>query len=325
MDVDWPVYPKMPRRAGPTPPSGGRWVATEKIHGAHLAVVCTEESVRPAKRRTLLSEAELDSFFGLSRCWPALAVTAADLARRLREAEGSDGTVILYGELAGGHYPHPHTPSPPGVQPVQTGVWYHPDLIWVLFDAVHTSGDTTVWTADAALRRAAAEAGVHCAPVLAEGSLAAVGERAPAFPSLLPARFGLPALPDNLAEGLVLKPADRWTAAARPVIKNKHPRFAEDARYQGSRPYEPPEEGAAGVPGWLVAEAAQRLTPNRAAAAMSKLGPAVPAEVLAEEILTDLLTDLEEDLGGLDPAHLTALRHTLAAGAGVLAGQYLTR
>lgn len=323
MDVDWSVYPKMARRAGPVPQTGGRWVATEKIHGAHLAVVCDGASVWPAKRRVLLSEAELDSFFGLSRIWPDLAVAAAEMARFLRGLEGFDGNVVLYGELAGGHYPHPDVTALPGVQPVQTGVWYCPDLVWILFDAAFDTDEGIVWLADDTLRQAAAEAGAHYAPRIAEGTLSTLGELSPAFSSRLPALLGLPALADNLAEGLVLKPAGHWKASTqaipRPLVKRKHPRFAEDSRYQGARPYVPPVEGAAGVPGWLVAEAVQRLTPARAAAVLSKLGPATAIEPLAAEILTDLLDDLEEDVGGLEPRQRTGLRCALATGVEALA------
>jgi Rnl2 family RNA ligase len=319
VDVEWSVYPKMARRAGPVPQTGGRWVANEKIHGAHLAVVCDGASVWPAKRRVLLSEAELDSFFGLSRIWPDLAVTAAEMARFLRGLEGLDGNLVLYGELAGGHYPHPEVTALPGVQPVQTGVWYCPDLVWIMFDAAFDTEDGVVWLADDTLRQAAVRAGARYVPRIAEGPLSTLGELSPAFPSQLPALLGFPALADNLAEGLVLKPAGRWKATPRPLVKRKHPRFEEDSRYQGARPYVPPVEGAAGVPGWLVAEAVQRLTPARAAAVLSKLGPATAIEPLAAEILADLLDDLEEDLGGLEPRHRTALRGTLATGVAALA------
>lgn len=324
VDVEWSAYPKMARRPGPVSAMGGAWAATEKIHGAHLAIVCDGATARPAKRRDLLTEAELDSFFGLSRIWPDLAVAAGETGRLLRDRTGLSGLLVLYGELAGGGYPHPDVAGVPGLGPVQTGVWYSPDLLWVLFDAVFETPDGPLWLADRELRQAAGAAGLRCVPHIAEGSRQ--DEHLPvAFPSLLPGLLGLPALADNLAEGLVLKPAGRWRGGARPVVKRKHPRFAEDARYQGARAYQPPEQGAAGVPGWLIAEAAARLTPVRASAVLSKLGPATPAGPLAAALLDDLVEDLEEDLGGLEPGQHTALRAALAGGAAASARIELER
>src|SRR5947209_11441529 len=121
----------MARRGGPVSAMSGGWVATEKVHGAHLAIVCEGTSARAAKRRELLGEDELDAFFGVSRIWAGLAVAAAETARRLRADSGLDGLLVLYGELAGGGYPHPEVPAVEGVGAVQTGVWYSPDLLWV--------------------------------------------------------------------------------------------------------------------------------------------------------------------------------------------------
>jgi hypothetical protein len=102
------------------------------------------------------------------------------------------------------------------------------------------------------------------------------------------------------------------------VLKVKHPAFAEDARYNGARPFTPPPEGAAGVPGWLLAAAVDRLTPTRVASGRSKLGPAAGPEKLAAEVLDDLLTDLAEEIGGLPETDRTSLATALMPGVRVL-------
>lgn len=107
--------------------------------------------------------------------------------------------------------------------------------------------------------------------------------------------------------------------AARPVAKFKHPTFAEDERFDGSRPYRAPAEGAAGVPGWLLGQVAALLTPARAAAAVSKLGPRTPAEEVAAEIARDAVEEAAEALGGLDDDLAPALERALRAGALALA------
>ncbi|MFG2874511.1 RNA ligase family protein [Streptomyces sp. NPDC048337] len=330
-DSGWSPYPKIPSRARLGEARAVReWVALEKVHGANFAVVCDRAGARPGKRRELLGESGLDEFFGVGRIWPALAVAADRCAAALRRAYGThpSAPVTVYGELAGGRYPHPHVPPSPGTEPVQTGVWYAPGLLWLPFDAtVETVGGGTRWVGDRALRQAADAAGLHCAPLIARGSLAQVQERTPAFQTRVPALLGLPELPGNLAEGLVIKPADEWRTpdgtdtgpAARPVAKYKHPAFAEDERFDGSRPYRAPAEGAAGVPGWLLGQVAALLTPARAAAAVGKLGPCTPAEEVAAEITRDAVEEAAEALGGLDDGLAPALERALHAGALALA------
>ncbi|MBD0691902.1 RNA ligase family protein [Streptomyces sp. CBMA123] len=320
-------YPKIPAKGRPGAPGAREWIAAEKVHGAHFAVVCDGTTVRAAKRRDLLGDEDLDAFFGVSRIWPQLAVAAGRFAAAVRAARGSAAVVTVYGELAGGRYPHPEVPAAPGVEPVQTGVWYAPGLRWLPFDATVETADGRWWISDRDLRSAAATAGLTCVPLLGRGTLNALQGLPVAFPSRVPALFGLPALTElpgrlaNFAEGYVLKPAGEWheSETARPVIKVKQKAFAEDERYDGARPYLPPPEGAAGVPAWLLVQASALLTPTRAAAAVSKLGPRTPAETVAAEIAQDITDELAEALGGLEPAVLTALRHALAPGARSLA------
>jgi Rnl2 family RNA ligase len=317
-------YPKISAK-GPGVSGVQEWVAAEKVHGAHFAVVCDAAGVHPAKRRELLGDEALDGFFGVSRIWPVLSVAAARFASAVRGMSGDAAVVTIYGELAGGRYPHPHVPPVAGVGPVQTGVWYAPGLHWLPFDAVVETAAGRRWISDHALRGAAATAGLVCPPALGRGALNKLQELPCAYPSGVPALFELPELADNLAEGYVLKPASAWPAAdsadagTRPVVKVKQKSFAEDERYDGARPYLPPSQGAAGVPAWLLAHASALLTPARAAAVVSKVGPHAPVDAVAEEITGDVLEELAEALGGLEDALLRPLERALLPGARSLA------
>ncbi|MFJ8745169.1 RNA ligase family protein [Embleya sp. NPDC127516] len=323
----WIPYPKISAKARLGMAGGREWLAQEKVHGAHFAVVCDGFGVRPAKRRELLSDDLLDDFFGVSRIWPGLSVSAARFAAELRGVWGDAAVVTIYGELAGGHYPHPDVPADSAVEPVQTGVWYTPDLHWLLFDTTVETENGRCWISERALRDAAAGAGLRCVPTLAHGSLNSLQRLPCAYPSLVPGLFGLPALVGNLAEGYVLKPAGDWWehgdagtkgSGARPVAKVKQNGFAEDERFAGSRPYLAPPEGATGVPAWLLVRAAALLTPTRAAAAVSKLGPRAPADAVVEEITRDAAEEIADAVGGLPGAHLRALIRALEPGARAL-------
>jgi Rnl2 family RNA ligase len=330
-------YPKIGAGGRLGAPWVREWAALEKVHGAHFAVVCDGAGVRPAKRRELLAPDDaLDGFFGVSRIWPAVAVGAARLASVLRAAYGGNGAgeartegasdarkVTIYGELAGGRYPHPDVPSVPGVDPVQTGVWYAPDLRWLLFDAAVDTPQGRCWVSDQTLREAAAAAGLVCVPVLARGPLVRLQDLPSVFPSMVSGLFGLPAVDGNLAEGYVLKPAGEWRegdhAVPRPLAKVKQGNFAEDERFAGSRPYLAPLEGAAGVPAWLLVQASALLTPARAAAAVSKLGPRTPVDALAREIARDIVEEVDDEVGGLEDGQLHGLEGALLPAARSLA------
>ncbi|MHA6761960.1 RNA ligase family protein [Streptacidiphilus sp. PAMC 29251] len=332
-------YPKIPASGRLSGFAVREWVAAEKVHGAHFAVVCDRSGVRPAKRRELLGDELLDGFFGVSSIWPQLSVAAARFAATLRTPRsgppgdpddaadaGDDVVVTVYGELTGGRYPHPDVPAEPGSAPVQTGVWYAPGLHWLLFDAhIATSPSGRRWISDRSLRRTAAIAGLTCVPLLAYGPLTTLQQLPSTFRTEVPAALGLPELDDNLAEGYVLKPAGEWhetdapEAEGRPLAKVKQPAFAEDARYNGARPYLPPLHGATGVPAWLLVEATALLTPARAAAAVSKLGPATLTATVAAEIAQDVREEIASAVGGLEDAPAHALEQALLPGAHLLA------
>jgi hypothetical protein len=211
-------------------------------------------------------------------------------------------------------------------------VWYAPGLFWLAFDALVDADGRRWWVADRALREAADVAGLGCVPTLGRGALQRLRELPVAFPTRVPALFGLPVLDGNLAEGYVLKPAGQWPgdegdagagagadADTRPLLKVKQKAFAEDGRFAGARPYIVPPQGAAGVPAWLVVQAAALLTPARAAAAVSKLGPDAVPDAVAEEIAEDVTAELAEDIGGLEQELLRSLAAALLPGARRLA------
>ncbi|WP_255268999.1 RNA ligase family protein [Actinomadura madurae] len=230
--------------------------------------------------------------------------------------------MVLYGELAGGGYPHPQVPTVEDIGPVQTGVWYCPDLVWLAFDGAVNTSSGPRWMSRAELADLVTSVGLECVPLVGQGRRQELRELSVDFPTLVPGALGLPELPGNRAEGYVLKPAGAWDTSERgprPVLKVKHPDFAEDARYNGARPFVPPPGGVTGVAAWLLAAAVERLTPPRVDAARSKLGPAADTVELAAEVVADLLADLDDDLGGLPESDRRRLAAALTPAARTLA------
>jgi Rnl2 family RNA ligase len=269
-----------PRIGGPTQPMGGTWVATEKLHGANFVVGIAGEVVVFGKRKAWL--APDDPFFGWQLIAPDLAAAVRELARRIGAAQ-----VVAYGELFGGGYPHPAVAAVPGLAPVQTGVWYAPDLRWAMFDVLVATGDDDdgELLAHAEVEQLAAAAAIATPPVLGRGRRDELERMAVDAPTAVPAQLGWPELAGNRREGYVLKPDRRAPPATRPAIKHKLPDF-DDARFDEARPWEPGWLGADELTAW----ARRLVNPARVASARSKVG--ADRRAIVDEIVLDVMIDL---------------------------------
>lgn len=309
------AYPKIPtRHDGPSP--SGEWIATEKIHGAHLALATDGRVVRIGKRKVWLERS--DAFFG----WQLLRadLEAAVKHIHMQTAESEPRIMRLYGELFGGHYPHPDVPLEAGAQAVQTGIWYSPKIRFILFDIMIERGegeaDAGVFLSHDDVEAIASANDLLSVPVLGRGSRSEL-ERLPVrFPSRVPQTLGLPLLADNNAEGFVLKPNVRAQVENRYVIKHKIPSF-DDARFDQSIRWDP--NALLDVIA-MQKIATQMVNEARIASARSKVG--VDSTAIREEIVLDILVDLEatfpSTFRAFDPESEDLVRNhvlTLAGGA----------
>lgn len=283
------------------------WVLTEKVHGANMGWWSDGQELRIAKRKAWLPP-EVD-FFGHTRLIP-------DLAPRLHALHARLGApaVLVYGEIFGGGYPHPDVSVVPDVQPVQTGVWYCPQIAFLGFDVALIDGDTRTWLPYDEARAALEAVGIMTATELARGSQAQCSAHRVRFPTTIPARFGLPEIAENVAEGAVLRPIETILIETkrgrmRPVLKHKIPEFSEDRRFHEATDWS--------LSSWTLdtfeAAILDRLTPARIAAARSKVGPQAPFEELQDEVTQDILSDLthETPWAGLAPDERTLLTEVL--------------
>jgi Rnl2 family RNA ligase len=279
--VEHRPYPRI-ETAIPARATVAHWIATEKVHGANLVVATDGRDVRIGKRKAWLRDDE--ALFG----WQLLRATLGEAARGVWRSLGASGTVRLHGELYGGAYPHAEVAAVPGNLPVQTGVWYAPDVRFSLFD-VQVEGDGGAeFLAHRTLEALAAEHGIEAVPVLGRGARGTLEQLPVRFPTRVPALHGLPPIAGNVAEGFVLKPDARMPAATRPAVKRKIPEF-DDARFDDGEKWDPQARLSYES---LHARAASLMNPMRVAAARSKVGPDdVTAQ--AEEAALDAMVDLE--------------------------------
>jgi Rnl2 family RNA ligase len=288
------------------------WVVTEKVHGAAFALVADDEGVRAAKRKGLLGPGE--SFFGYQLVLQDLREPVGELLRFCRGADPEVTQVAVHGELFGGSYPHPDVPAAPGVHPIQTGVWYCPEVRFLAYDVAEIrregARDYLGWHEAAAALEAVGIPRLEPLHVGTQAEAMAWPER---FSTTLPARFGLPSLEGNQAEGLVIRPAatvwlETRRGRARPLLKRKPPEFTEDPRYHQAQAW--PEPEVTGVPplDLLEFEARALLVPPRLASAISKAGELTPGDAARRaEVVGLLVEDLLEELARTRPLVLAGL------------------
>lgn len=300
-----------PRIQGSLPNlAASRWIATEKVHGANLVVATDGRDVRVGKRKAWLRDD--DAFFGWQLLRPSLARAAVTLWRAL----GAPRVLRLHGELYGGAYPHGDVAPVPGNTPVQTGIWYSPDVRFSLFDVQVDERDGGVFIAHHALEALAAEHCIEAVPVLGRGTRGELDALPVRFATRVPALHGLPPIAGNVAEGYVLKADAQMASATRPAVKRKIAEF-DEGRFDDGAAWDPDVALSLDA---LLTRAASLMNAARVAIARSKVG--TDATAVCDEAALDALVDLDaafpRAMSALDEAELDALRADLTRRAKTL-------
>ncbi|MFN8394707.1 MAG: RNA ligase family protein [Bacteroidia bacterium] len=251
------------------------WVVTEKVHGANFSFVFDGERLGYAKRKEML--AWTDDFFAFQLVAERLDAAMMRLFDRIRELHPYDQAVV-YGELYGGHYPHPEVPADERVQPIQTGIWYSPTVEFAAFDiAVERQGERTYLDFVEVMRLCEAS-GVPCVKPLHIGKLNDCLFFNTRFDSKVPGSLGLPELKPNLVEGIVVKPATNLMIPGpktdiRPIFKIKNKEFAEE-QFHEAQNWSYQHEGAPASERlmFLVPEVGRYVNANRLQSVISKIG-----------------------------------------------------
>jgi Rnl2 family RNA ligase len=222
--------------------------------------------------------------------------------------------VHIYGELFGGCYPHPDVPKCPGIEPVQMGIWYAPDLHFMGFDVASEIGGTRKFLQYDSAREVCEACSLLFAAPLFRGTLAECLDFPIEFETTIPTRFGLPPLSAsvaseerNLAEGVVVRPHMEPTVnctagvragkeSIRGIFKRKIPQFSEK-RYQNDDWKQSKGGGGGNVTVTdeeiTSMEIAACVTAQRLANVLSKIGRVDPKN---KEACRALLQDFREDV-----------------------------
>ena len=276
-------YPKINETISASENMGASWVATEKIHGAQFVMGTDGKIVKFGKRKAWLQEDE--PFFG----WQLLRNSLTESALKVFSLVGSDLSVYLYGEIFGGGYPHNEVKNNSALTPVQTGIWYSPDIHFALFDILLMDGSSPEGTflAYSEAEKIAAQANLFVVPKLGMGSFNKMMQLPVRYTSKVAPILNFPVLKDNYAEGFVLKPDLRIAANKRTIIKVKIPEFKEN-RFDESQSFNPIAMPSVDE---LIALCEKMINHVRVSSAKSKVGD--DKKAIIEEAVLDVMVDLE--------------------------------
>ncbi|WP_211326194.1 hypothetical protein [Thermosporothrix hazakensis] len=103
---------------------------------AHFCIVTDGLNIVDASRKHLLAPDE--HFFDYQRILQRLESQVVHLVYLRRQSYPQLASLSISRELFGGSYPRSGVPPIPGVQPVQTGIYYTPDIEFCAFDLALT-------------------------------------------------------------------------------------------------------------------------------------------------------------------------------------------
>ena len=284
-------------------PVGTRFVVQEKVHGSNCSFLCDGQQIQFAKRTAIVAEDE--DFYQ----WKELAERYRERIFKvygmIKECFSDLQSIIVYGEMFGGAYPHKDVKRIGAMSAIQKGVYYCPAHDFYGFDIYVYTPDEAFYLDVDATNHIFAETGFLYAETLFEGTLDECLAYPNAFPSTLYKHFGLPEIEDNICEGVVIRPKEPLYIpnGARIIIKSKNARFAEKkgVKHAPKVPKAVPDEVAE-----LLTLAEAYFTAPRLDNVKSHIGEvSFPKDLgrvsglLAKDVLEDFLKEHAEDYNNL--------------------------
>ena len=198
----------------------GNWVALEKVHGSNFSFIVSPNSLRVAKRTSILEEGT--NFNGIN--YEKLIEKYREPCQKLFSILMSENCqqITIFGEIFGGIYEGLPTKD---TNHVQKGVYYFNEIEFYAFD---------IWNGKQYLNydecmKLFEECNFFYAKPIFTGTLEEVLKISNTFESTIPELLGMPKLENNIAEGLVLKPIKSFylPSGKRVILKSKTPQFSE--------------------------------------------------------------------------------------------------
>lgn len=199
----------------------------EKVHGANSSFLCDGVECSFGKRTSVVEAGE--QFYNYEQLLERYRPNVFKLFELIRADYSDVQSIIAYGELFGGCYPHKEVKPDRTVAAVQKGVFYCPGHDFYGFDIYVYTPDLAFYLPVAEVDTYYGKAGFLYAETLFKGTLNECLAWDNAFQSTISGMLGLPPIEDNICEGVVIKPEQPMflSNGSRVIIKSKNARFAE--------------------------------------------------------------------------------------------------
>lgn len=203
--------------------NGSLWCATEKIHGANFSATTDGIEVKWGKRSSYIGDEGLSQFYNSHIVKNKYQDCILSLFKGLNSSFGYN-RIRIFGELCGGNYPG----FVSKVKPVQQGIYYCPSIEFIVFDIVIYKDTEYRFLSVTETIRYCTEHGLQSVKIMHTGTLDDMLNLTPEFESTIPCQLGYPSLPNNFAEGYVIRPIDYYhTPIGRLILKVKSKFFSE--------------------------------------------------------------------------------------------------
>ncbi|MEO1051300.1 MAG: RNA ligase family protein [Bacteroidota bacterium] len=202
------------------------YVVQEKVHGANLSFWTNGQRLKVAKRTGFLDAGE--SFYNYRVVEERYADNVIKAFVAVRSLYPETRYITIFGELFGGHYPHPDVENGKEAALTQKGIYYSPINDFYAFDIL-VNGEQYIPVEDANLTFELL--GFFYAKTLLIGSLEQALSYPNAFETKIPMWLGLPPIEKNICEGVVIKPAESklFKSGQRIILKNKNSLWEENS------------------------------------------------------------------------------------------------
>ena len=208
-------------------PFDTRFVVQEKVHGSNCSFLCDGQQIQFAKRTAVVADGE--DFYQWQELAERYRERISNVYEMIKGRFSDLQSIIVYGELFGGAYPHKDVKRIGAMSAIQKGVYYCPGHDFYGFDIYVYTPDEAFYLGVDTTNQILADAGIFYAETLFEGTLEECLAYPNAFPSKIYKHFELPEIEDNICEGIVIRPKEPIYIpnGSRIIIKSKNARFAE--------------------------------------------------------------------------------------------------
>jgi Rnl2 family RNA ligase len=279
-----------------------QYVVQEKVHGSNTCFVTDGQTVRFAKRTGYVDEGE--KFYNYEELLERYTNKVINLFQQVKTKHAETETLLIYGEMFGGKYPHSDVKNDSKVMNIQKGVYYSPIHEFYGFDLYLSEAESGRYLSVDEINDFFEEGQFFYAKTLFQGTLDECLQYPNAFQSRIAEWLGLPPIEDNICEGVVIRPIEPvyLRNGSRLLLKNKNARFAEKKSVKKRQPSLFVEPTYSEALNNLLAITEAYITENRLNNVISKIGEiSVPKDtgkligLFSKDVLDDFLKEHESE------------------------------